>query len=271
MNGFLRLLAESGASRPAADTAASAAAASDIFGPQSVTASPAAEILDRTASLTSSAPYHIAVVVLLLWYMLLLYRHPELVRAIRMRILSPDTSHSERLYDDRSTAGYSHFFGSIFVAGILFMCVLLVKYADILLPAGHALPAEASAWSAPVMAAVFCATLLYQTTLLWLTGRITVSDRLTSALLYIKELYFAFALFLLTPALLLYALCPTGEGRVWSAIIVLQVLFVTVLFLRETILLFAAKKVSILHWILYLCIVEVFPVTLFCLSAARAL
>lgn len=42
-----------------------------------------------------------------------------------------------------------------------------------------------------------------------------------------------------------------------------------ILYLREVLNLFISKKVSILHWILYLCIVEVFPVSLLWLLVAR--
>lgn len=273
MNGFLRLLAEYSAvhpdAAPAADGAASVVTAGEMFGPASLLADSAASGAGAAEPLTASPLFHCAVVLLLLWYMLSIYRHPELMRAVRARILSPDTSSNERLHDGRNAAGYAHFAGSIAAAGILFASILLVKCVEAFLPGGVALPAGAQLWSVPAMAAIFVATTLYQIAVLWITGRITVSRQTVAALLYVKELYFGFALFLLTPALLLYALCPPGEGRLLAAIVSLEVLFVAVLFLRETILLFMAKKVSILHWFLYLCTVEIFPVTFFCLAAVR--
>lgn len=269
MDGFLRLLAEYSAAHPdAAGGAPPTVTAGEMFGPASVVADAAAQ-QSAAGSLTASPLFHGAVVLLLLWYMLSIYRHPELIRAVRTRILSPDTSSSERLHDDRNAAGYTHFVGTIIVAGVLFASILLVKCVEAFLPGGYVLPDWAAIWSAPAMAAVFMAVSAYQIALLWITGRITVSGQLVSALLYVKELYFGFALFLLTPALLLYALCPPGEGRVLAAVVALEVLFVAVLFLRETILLFMAKKVSILHWFLYLCTVEIFPATFFCLAAVR--
>ena len=70
-------------------------------------------------------------------------------------------------------------------------------------------------------------------------------------------------------ALLLFALCPRGTGDVWFCIIVIELLATVFLYLRETLNLFLSKKISILHWILYLCIVEVFPVSLLWLLVAR--
>lgn len=271
MNGFLRLLADWSASHPAgpAVPVQDTVTAAEMFGPASVVAGSAPHGAAAAGSLTASPLFHCAVVLLLLWYMLSIYRHPELIRAVRMRILSPDTSSSERLHDGRNSAGYTHFVVPMAMAGVLFASILLVKCAEAFMPAGLALPADASLWSAPVMAAVFIATAAFQIVLLWITGRVTVSRQLIAALLYVKELYFGFALFLLTPALLLYALCPPGEGRLLAAVVAAEVLFVAVLFLRETILLFMAKKVSILHWFLYLCTVEIFPATFFCLAAVR--
>ena len=70
-------------------------------------------------------------------------------------------------------------------------------------------------------------------------------------------------------ALLLFALCPRGTGDVWFCIIVIELLATVFLYLRETLNLFLSKKISILHWILYLCTVEIFPISLIGLLAAR--
>ena len=41
------------------------------------------------------------------------------------------------------------------------------------------------------------------------------------------------------------------------------------LYLKESLNLFISKKISILHWFLYLCTVEIFPVSLLWLSLVR--
>ena len=90
-----------------------------------------------------------------------------------------------------------------------------------------------------------------------------------SQLLLLKRTYFSLAVIVTSPALLLFALCPRGTGDVWFCIIVVELLVTAVLYLRETLNLFLAKKVSILHWFLYLCAVEVFPISFIWLIAAR--
>ena len=41
------------------------------------------------------------------------------------------------------------------------------------------------------------------------------------------------------------------------------------LYLKESLMLFLSKKISILHWFLYLCAVEIFPVSFVWLSLTR--
>jgi len=68
------------------------------------------------------------------------------------------------------------------------------------------------------------------------------------------------------------ALLPDGEqgtGGVWFCIIAVELAAAAALYLKETLNLFLSKKVSILHWFLYLCTVEVFPVSLLWLLAVR--
>ena len=62
---------------------------------------------------------------------------------------------------------------------------------------------------------------------------------------------------------------PQGTGGVWFCIIAVELAAAAVLYLKETLNLFLSKKVSILHWFLYLCTVEVFPVSLLWLLAVR--
>ena len=73
----------------------------------------------------------------------------------------------------------------------------------------------------------------------------------------------------ISPALLLFALCPRSTGGLWFCIIVIELIITVGLYLRETLNLFIAKKISILHWFLYLCTVEIFPISLLWLLTVR--
>ncbi len=277
MNNFLKIVSTASSSHNSGQNeqvTRCASSADEIFGGASQLLDDSAWIDTAGSSpLTDSALFHVVVVALLLGYLLLWFRNPDLIRYVFDRILSPDTSHSERLYDERSAATNNHFITSIIFTGILFATVFALKFVDVLLPSSiiATLPHATTTLSVPGMALGLCSVVALQIVILVTTGKITISQPLTSALIYVKELYFAFALFLIAPAMILYALCPDGEGRVWLTVIALQLLCVVILFLRETFLLFISKKVSISHWILYLCGVEMFPVTLLCLIASKTL
>ena len=102
-----------------------------------------------------------------------------------------------------------------------------------------------------------------------MAGAVSLSQPFISQVILLKRTYFTLAVIVTSPVLLLFALCPRGTGGVWFCIIVIELIVTAILYLREVLNLFISKKVSILHWILYLCIVEVFPVSLLWLLVAR--
>ena len=102
-----------------------------------------------------------------------------------------------------------------------------------------------------------------------LIGALTLSQPFTAQIVLLKRTYFALAVIVSSPALLLFALCPPGRGGVWFTVIVAELTVTALLYFRETLNLFLSKKVSILHWFLYLCTVEIFPISLLWLLAVR--
>ena len=69
---------------------------------------------------------------------------------------------------------------------------------------------------------------------------------------------------------MLIALIGYGAGyQIWMNVGLVAIAATLLLYAKESIELFISKKVSILHWILYLCTVELFPVSLIVLTAIR--
>ena len=101
---------------------------------------------------------------------------------------------------------------------------------------------------------------IFQRGVVRLAGAVTLSQPFVSQLMLLKRTYFTLGVIVTVPALLLFALCPRGTGDVWFCIIVIELLATVFLYLRETLNLFLSKKISILHWILYLCTIEIAPV-----------
>lgn len=276
MNGFLKILAEydltAGAGGAHHAAAPRAVTAEEVFGHLSQRAD-AAGTTGAAAQLaegfSSTTLFHAAAVLLLVCYVLVLYRHPEILKSLREHIFSTGAGRNERLNDNRHDPLRGFSWGRMLL-DTLFVCTAVVRLADLLMPtAAAALPPQARLLAVPIVAGVFCATVAYQNTMLALAGAVTVSRPLTSAIGRIRSIYFRLATVVLTPVLLLWVLSPAGRGVVFEAVIALQVIFIAVAFLRETFLLFISKKLSIYHWFLYLCTVEAFPLSLVCLLAVR--
>ena len=272
MNTYLNQLAEYyGASGTAVQAPTlRVATAGEVFGALSQRAADAGAVAEQVAEgFSTTVVFHAAVLLLLVCYAIVLYRHPELLASLREYIFSPVSTRDERLNDNRHDPLRGFSWGYLFL-GVLFFCTAAVRAVDMLAPEGAAAVAPpARLLAIPLAAGVFLALLALQHTLLALTGTVTVSRQLTTALTRVKTIYYRLTTATLTPILLLWALLPAGSGRAFVIIIALQLFFVSVAFLRETFLLFISKKLSIYHWILYLCTVEAFPVSFVWLLAAR--
>ena len=203
-------------------------------------------------------------------YAMLLYRNLGDVRTLLGRI-SRDAATGKRFSEDPGGSGYSRFLNIATAIGLLFLGVAAVKYGDTLMPGRLAasIPQGAALIFSLLVSLASLGVAAYQTIAVRLAGALTLSQPFIAQLMLLKRTCFALGMILISPPLLLFALCPQGTGGVWFCIIAVELAAAAVLYLKETLNLFLSKKVSILHWFLYLCIVEVFPVSLLWLLAVR--
>ena len=196
--------------------------------------------------------------------------HPLDVRTLLGRI-SRDAATGKRFSEDPGGSGYSRFLNIATAIGLLFLGVAAVKYGDTLMPGRLAasIPQGAALIFSLLVSLASLGVAAYQTIAVRLAGALTLSQPFIAQLMLLKRTCFALGMILISPPLLLFALCPQGTGGVWFCIIAVELAAAAVLYLKETLNLFLSKKVSILHWFLYLCTVEVFPVSLLWLLAVR--
>ncbi len=241
-----------------------------VFGVQSVVAEPTRIPLAPPPSLTDNAGFQGFVLLLAVTYAMLLYRNLGDVRTLLGRI-SRDTASGERLSEDPGGSGYSRFLHIATTIGLLFMGVAVVKYSDTLMPGQsvETIPHGAVLFMSLLVTLAWMGVAIYQAIVVRLAGAITLTQPFISQLVLLKRTYFSLSVIVTSPALLLFALCPRGTGGVWFCVVAIELIAVSALYLRETLNLFLSKKVSILHWFLYLCTVEVFPISLLWLLAAR--
>lgn len=244
--------------------------AEEVFGPASVLVPARPRPAAPAPSLTENPVFQGFVLLLAATYAMLLYRNLGDIRLLLTRI-SHDTATGERLMEDPGGSGFSRFLNIATAIGILFVGVMTVKYGDSLIPDSllGTIP-QGAVLALSLLATFACLCVgLFQRAVVRLAGAVTLSQPFVSQLMLLKRTYFTLGVIVTVPALLLFALCPRGTGDVWFCIIVIELLATAFLYLRETLNLFLSKKISILHWILYLCTVEVFPISFIWLLAAR--
>ena len=244
--------------------------AAEVFGTASVLVPQQPIYSARAESLTENPVFQGFVLLLAATYAMLLYRNLEDVRLLLTRV-SRDRATGERLTEDPGGSGFSRFLNIATTIGMLFMGVMVVKYGDSLMPGRLTeLLSHGAVLALSLLATLACmGVVLFQLATVRLAGAVTLSQPFISQIVLLKRTYFALAVIVTSPVLLLFALCPRGTGGVWFCIIVIELIVTAILYLREVLNLFISKKVSILHWILYLCTVEVFPVSLLWLLVAR--
>ncbi len=244
--------------------------AEEIFGQQSILITSPAAFTPERQTLTGNVVYQGFVLTLALTYAILLYRNLGDIRTLLDRI-SRDAASGERIAEDPGSNGFSRFLNITSAIGMLFIAVLIIKYSDSLIPTQLTgmLPHTAIVALSLLTLVAWCGIMLYQTVLMRVVGAITLSEPFIAQLALIKRSYFALLVIITSPPLLLFALCPHGTGNVWFYTVLVATLLVIFGYLKETLNLFLAKKISILHWFLYLCIVEILPISFLCLLAVR--
>ena len=133
---------------------------------------------------------------------------------------------------------------------------------------GGAFDWAALLWTLLLLGALLV-VVLYQVLVTAAIGALTFSQHLIEQLWMVKRLLFAFMTLLCMPTLLLFLPTPASKGTVWLWVILIELVISLILYLHETRALFISKKISKLHWILYLCTVEIFPFSLLWLLAER--
>ncbi len=105
-------------------------------------------------------------------------------------------------------------------------------------------------------------TMLGERFLLYLVGVVSERSDVCNEIWHTKLLYFSIVVVLLSPMLILALLTEHTTAQIALCASVAICLLSLILFIKETFLLFRTQRFSIFHWILYLCALEIFPLSL---------
>ena len=214
----------------------------------------------------SAELYHFLVVVLFLYYIFCLYRYFDDVKALFSSVFRHDVVSSGRVAERRRSDIFYGSLGKLFMLGICFVGIIATGAAMHL---NVGLSREVIFYAPFAGMLLFLIVILAQNLLLGIVGVVTHSMGEVASLLRIRLSYFVLATLLSAPLLLIAMIGQGPTYDVWLKIGCVAAAVAVILFVRESVGFFISKKVSILHWILYLCTVEILPLTLLWQAAVR--
>lgn len=203
----------------------------------------------------------------LLAYMFCLYRYFDDVVALLRSVFRRSVMPSGRVVERRRSEIFYGFLGKLFMLGTAFVAVFAtgwaVQHADSDAVSGHILYTPLAAVGA------FFAVVVLQYAVLAGMGAVTRSIATVRTLLRIRLIYFVLATVMAAPVALIAQTAAGTASQVWFAVCYTLLAVAVLFFLRESVMLFITKKISILHWFLYLCTIEILPLSLLWQAAVR--
>lgn len=213
------------------------------------------------AEMAGDVVQNLLVAVVVFLYFFCLYRYFDDVRALFGSVFRRSVAPSERMLERRRSEIFYGFLGKLFLIGTCTLGVIASLWADRTVAWEAVGPYARVALPFAAMAA-FVAVVAVQYAMLAVAGGITRSWSMMAVLLRIRLIYFVLATVIVLPPVLMWQMNGGAGGEVWLRVACLAAAVAVVMYVRESVTLFNSKKISILHWILYLCIVEIMPFTL---------
>lgn len=213
------------------------------------------------AEMAGDVVQNLLVAVVVFLYFFCLYRYFDDVRALFGSVFRRSVAPSERMLERRRSEIFYGFLGKLFLIGTCTLGVIASLWADRTVAWEAVGPYARVALPFAAMAA-FVAVVAVQYAMLAVAGGITRSWSMMAVLLRIRLIYFVLATVIVLPPVLMWQMNGGTGGEVWLRVACLAAAVAVVMYVRESVTLFNSKKISILHWILYLCIVEIMPFTL---------
>lgn len=213
------------------------------------------------AEMVGDVVQNLLVAVVVFLYFFCLYRYFDDVRALFGSVFRRSVAPSERMLERRRSEIFYGFLGKLFLIGTCTLGAIASLWADRTVVWEAVGPYARVALPFAAMAA-FVAVVAVQYAMLAVAGGITRSWSMMAVLLRIRLIYFVLATVIVLPPVLMWQMNGGTGGEVWLRVACLAAAVAVVMYVRESVTLFNSKKISILHWILYLCIVEIMPFTL---------
>lgn len=207
-------------------------------------------------------------VFLLLVYLAHLYRfHNSIVLLFRSFFIP---GQFDALIEEQSVTFRTFVRFSCLIGGLSLLAIGL-KWAILWsgLPAADAFPDYLIPFLAPILVGVLVVVWLYKRIVMGIIAGLTGNSALIEKIDIFNRLCFTTSSLFLAPTAVLTGLADPWQEP-WLILVQFILLILLVLFYTiKSFSFFLSRKISILQWILYLCAVEIFPVSFFVLFAMR--
>ncbi len=232
--------------------------AADVFGAMSELALRSGTA-HAAATGTGDAVLQFAALAVALLYIYTVVRYSDVVRAVMLSTvgITPSKRGGQRYYNFSLLRNVE-----IVVAGSGIIAASVVAIRIIGSPETRAsLPAGALTVACAAVAGI-AGLVLFEYSAVRTAGLVSGRSDLCASILQIKLRHFSAAVAFVLPTGLLFIFAAPNVAHACFYIMAAQCFISAILFAKETFSLFIAERVSILYWILYLCTLEIFPVSL---------
>ena len=212
--------------------------------------------------------YQAATAVVALLFIFILVRYFEQFRYLIISSVSKQSSRSDVHIYSAEIKNIELFTGS---TGVLLLSLLLMRLSVVEELKELVAPIYSlSVWGIGGVALLgITATMFVERVMLYIIGAVSGRNDACDSIWHIKLQYFNLVIILLAPMLILVLLTESLVAQIAFYISVAICSLSLILFIKETFLLFRAQRFSIFHWILYLCALELFPLSLLLAPIAR--
>ena len=217
------------------------ARAGEVFGPESILVDSRPQQAGHTASLCSGEAFQISVLLLSTAYLTMLLRSSHHMHTV-VRSIFRSGGVDRNIVDECGNASSARFMTSVGLFGIALAALAAVRIVDMLLPQQTIVALPAGIDLAPAVAiAAAAAVAAWQHALHKAAGWVCASGDMS----------------MLAPALLSSGI----SSSIWIILSLSAITLLLLLYLKETFMFFIGKKIHILYWFLYLCTIEIMPLS----------
>lgn len=224
--------------------------------------------LRHETSLTGNTVFSACALLLLMAYLFIMAYFREIVSELLKAAVN--RTRMDKLIGEQNRL-MSQFTTELILCGMLALSLSLVKYMDNILD--HSTFCVFSkvelSLAAPAVMFALWAIVIYQHIAVFVVGRLTHNRPFFEQLSMLRRTSAAAGFTFVIPLSLLFVLNNSPLENMVGWLLLAAVTYMIFDIPVKTYRFFNSQKVSILHWFLYLCGVEIFPVSVFLLAAVR--